>query len=99
MSELSPGTLVVCVGCFGFWRDAAARLGCAVPYQDLVYTVRDILDHDSAPFVRLEEIVNPVVPGARGECSFDAAAFRPIHRPDISALRAKLATDAPQVLA
>lgn len=99
MSELAPGILVECIGHFEPWRDVAARLGVAVPYRGIVYTVRDIEDYQGSVWVRLEEIRNPVVNGHLRECAFDGDAFRPVGRPDISALRAMLASDVERVSA
>ncbi|MFG1461772.1 hypothetical protein V5F77_02650 [Xanthobacter sp. DSM 24535] len=99
MSELAPGTIVVCVSSFEHWRRNADRLGVALPHVGVVYTVRDVVEVGNTVGLRLEEILNPVSPRNGVEFCYDQTAFRPVRRPDISALRVVLTSDAERVSA
>ena len=85
MSNLRVGQKVVCIDFpYAPLQQAIIRAtGTEVPVPGKIYTVRwiRISEEDGLPYVRLEEIVNPIInwPGyAPGECRFGARRFRPI---------------------
>lgn len=83
------GMKVVCVG-----RIICANGIEAYPVNGQVYTIRTITAYDEGVFIRLKEIVNPVLSYANGveECDFHVEGFRPLQqRPtDISIFTAML---------
>jgi hypothetical protein len=82
------------------WAQALDR-GDQLPVEGEIYTIREIvpgIDGFDAVFLRLEEIINPVIehddPRIDGEAQFNAARFRPLQsrQTDISSLTALLKT-------
>lgn len=103
MCNFRVGQKVVCV--YVPWPELAfelsAAFGVKLPEANKIYTIRWIgTASDGLTYVRLVEIVNPVVGVEgflRGECRFGVRRFRPIvtRNTDITIFKAML-TDQPE---
>jgi hypothetical protein len=98
-AEFDIGTIVVCIN--DSWVQDK-RYGEKMPYKGQVLTIRSIeIRDDDTPFLRFEEIVNPVVeyPNGLGECRFCAFQFRPVRKTDISVFEKHLIPVKDEVMA
>lgn len=92
MSDIGPGTMVVCIDDLWIGRHDVPMPIC--PINGVIYTVREFdpvpdPGYPGVSFIRLEEIRNPPEPN-RLEASFDIRQFRPVKRTSIESLRALL---------
>ncbi len=82
MISIGPGMRVLCIRDDWFGQ----AFGEALPVQGVIYTVREVIDHDDVPHIRLNEIVNPEIVGL-GEVMFYLSFFKPLDEPGLDILR------------
>lgn len=91
--EFDIGKMVVCIN--DTWVQER-RYGERMPYKGQVLTIRsiEINSEDDRPYLRFEEIVNPIAeyPSGTHECRFLAFQFRPVRKTDISVFTELLET-------
>lgn len=96
-AKMQPGDLVICI--YDDWYPVIT--GVRYPVKGCVYTIADVEVGDSVyrkdkgtfAYLRFEELRGPSViyNGHTGEPQWNADSFRPVRKPDISALKVQLA--------
>lgn len=83
------GQRVVCIDSdWGPYEATATKLGCKLPTENTVYTIREIVAVLTDVGIRLEEIVNPKVSEyGRYEPFFNAEQFKPVDESRLDVFR------------